>query len=66
MKALACHINKPDPSQQRLKQQYQKTPRTIFVSLSKKSARKKKNKKGILLRYTQVGEDLSVLNLRLL
>ena len=46
MKALACHINKPDPSQQRLKQQYQKTPRTIFVSLSKKSARKKKIRKA--------------------
>ena len=46
MKALACHINKPDPSQQRLKQQYQKTPRTIFVSLSKKSARKKKTRKA--------------------
>ena len=47
MKALACHINKSDPTQQRLKQQqHKKSPRTIFGSPSKNSARKKKTRKA--------------------
>ena len=60
MKALACHINKSDPSHTRLKQQYKKKSTNNFLQPVQKQRKEEKNKKGKLLRYTLVGEDLRV------